>query len=379
MGDRARDRAQANPGTQQGMPGGPAQTPDYSRVDMITTWDGKKKPYYYKGLAGDPPGASSMPGVQSAVQNGPVRADGLGSAGGPTPPQMSDFAYGGRSQSQWDLVADEYKKRAAIAPDFSLSDASRGMMGDAAARYLALANGEGPSLAQAQLQAGTDKSIAAQMAMANSQRGGALQQASALRGAQLGGQQMLADHANRAAQLRAQEQLSALAGYGGMAGQMRGLDLSQAGMGADVALRSRAGNDAMVQGAYGHGMSAAQLEQVGRMGYAGLKGSMAIQKYIGDQNARVGVQTNAATNATTQRGQDMHIVETAIGTAVVVGGVIVGYLTLNGSNKKGGNTTDPSGNHSMGGGGAADAGNLADDGSSYYDAPGSNFNGQGQF
>lgn len=69
----------------------------------------------------------------------------------------------------------------------------------------AAASGQGPSAAQAQMQAGTDQAIRAQMAMAGS-RGF---NPAALRGAQMQGAEMLQTSANQAAQLRAQEQQAA--------------------------------------------------------------------------------------------------------------------------------------------------------------------------
>jgi hypothetical protein len=69
----------------------------------------------------------------------------------------------------------------------------------------AAAAGQGPSAAQAQMQAGTDQAIRAQMAMAGA-RGF---NPAAMRGAQMQGAEMLQTSANQAAQLRAQEQQAA--------------------------------------------------------------------------------------------------------------------------------------------------------------------------
>jgi hypothetical protein len=67
------------------------------------------------------------------------------------------------------------------------------------------AAGKGPSAAQAQMQAGTDQAIRAQLAAAGS-RGF---NPAAMRGAQMQGAEMLQTSANQAAQLRAQEQQAA--------------------------------------------------------------------------------------------------------------------------------------------------------------------------
>jgi hypothetical protein len=86
----------------------------------------------------------------------------------------------------------------------------------------AASQGQGPSAAQAQLQAGTESNIRAAMAMAASQRGGSRSGAAraAIGSAGLANQQQ----ANQSAQLRAQEMQAAYGLMGQTAGQIRDSD-----------------------------------------------------------------------------------------------------------------------------------------------------------
>lgn len=91
------------------------------------------------------------------------------------------------------------------------------------------AAGKGPSLAQMQLQKGTDQNISQAMAMGQSQRGaGQAGMLKSIQGQQAGiGQGM----ANDAGMLRLQEQMQAQNQLGQIAGQTRGQDQGWAGMG----------------------------------------------------------------------------------------------------------------------------------------------------
>lgn len=96
----------------------------------------------------------------------------------------------------------------------------------------AAAQGQGPSAAQAQLQAGLDQSIAAQMAAGASGGGGA----AALRGAQQQAGLMQQQAANQAAQLRAQEQQQAMALFGNLATQQDQLAAQRAAQAGGLSL-----------------------------------------------------------------------------------------------------------------------------------------------
>lgn len=119
---------------------------------------------------------------------------------------------------------------------------------------------QGPSAAQAQLQQGTDRTMAANLALANSGRGMG-DSAEAMRRAQFANSTALSETANNAAQLRAQEdaqyrqqQLSALGAaqdaYSGVRGAdlgARGQSQGQAQAGVQAELQQRGMNDSMQQ------------------------------------------------------------------------------------------------------------------------------------
>jgi hypothetical protein len=119
-----------------------------------------------------------------------------------------------------------------------------GALGDAKAGFDALAAGEGPSLAQAQLEAQSGKNIAAQMALAGQARGGNLN--AVTQGAQATGAGMMLQTNQQLAEQRMAEQLAAMNASAGMAGQMAGMSsdrqLGMMGMGQQ-ALGQQVSND----------------------------------------------------------------------------------------------------------------------------------------
>lgn len=88
------------------------------------------------------------------------------------------------------------------------------------------AKGQGPSAAQAQLQAGRDQAIKTSMALAGSARGPNIGAAQV--GASTAATQATQGAANQAAQLRAQEQQAAMSQLGGVLGGMRQQTLGEA-------------------------------------------------------------------------------------------------------------------------------------------------------
>lgn len=98
-----------------------------------------------------------------------------------------------------------------------------------------MAQGNGPSLARTTLQQGTDQAIAANQAIANSARGGALglAQGQLLASNQSG--QVLANRQAQANQIAMQEQQAALNGMISIAVQRRAQDLQLAGLSAQQA------------------------------------------------------------------------------------------------------------------------------------------------
>lgn len=104
------------------------------------------------------------------------------------------------------------------------------------------ANGQGPSAAQAQLQAGTDASISSALALAHSGRGGS--SSVAMKNALMQNGQTMQAASNQAAQLRAQEQQQARGQLAGVLDSSRGADIgvatSQAGLNQGAALQNSA-------------------------------------------------------------------------------------------------------------------------------------------
>lgn len=109
----------------------------------------------------------------------------------------------------------------------------------------AAASGQGPSAAQAQLRAGVDQAIAAQMAAGASAGGGA----AALRGAQQQAGLMQQQAANQAAQLRAQEQQQAMALFGNLATQQDQLAAQRAAQAGGLSLGAQELSGAQKQAA----------------------------------------------------------------------------------------------------------------------------------
>lgn len=141
-------------------------------------------------------------------------------------------ANGGQHMAQWQGgVQDAAAARMAQMQGLA-------SMQDVANAYKNMYQGNGPSLAALQLQRGLQQSQAAQASMAAGARGGGANLAAAqLAASTMAGQQAAATNEAQA-QVRAQEQLAAMSGwgnaasqYGAMAGQMRGGDLSGANMG----------------------------------------------------------------------------------------------------------------------------------------------------
>jgi hypothetical protein len=103
--------------------------------------------------------------------------------------------------------------------------AAMGAQNDAMGMYKNMAEGNGPSVAEAQQQQGLTQAIAAQQAAAAQAGGGNLQGQMRQGGAV--GSAMQMEGINSAAQLRAQEQQAAMAGYAGMGNQMAGQGMEQ--------------------------------------------------------------------------------------------------------------------------------------------------------
>lgn len=197
----------------------------------------------------------------------------------------SAAAQGSQLLDQRSAQAQLFNDRAVQQGDFGAQNQSLGQLGGLEAT-------QGPSAAQAQLQAGTNQALASQIALARSGRGlGG--NAGAMGLAQGNAAGIQANQATSAAQLRAQEdaawrqrQAANLTNVAGMQGQQ-----SQANLGA--AVQGRGQNDAMYQGLLGMGQDAWQSGTA-----AGLQGyGLGMQGY--------GASLDAQRLATDIRGQEM--------------------------------------------------------------------------
>jgi hypothetical protein len=123
----------------------------------------------------------------------------------------------------------------------------------------AQAAGQGPSVAQQQLQQGTDRNMAGALGLVASQRGMNPGAAARLAGNQLAGINQQA--AGQATTARLQEQLAAQQGLAGVSGQMRGQDLDMAGQNAQLSQQAGQFN----AGQYNQVLAQAQAAQQARI------------------------------------------------------------------------------------------------------------------
>ena len=102
---------------------------------------------------------------------------------------------------------------------------SRDTMGEGLGYYRDMIEGEGPSVAEEQMRAGSEANIRGQIQAQATGRGGNMAATQQIAAGQAAGQGM--EMNQQAAALRAQEQQAAMAGFSGVAGQMAGMDLEQ--------------------------------------------------------------------------------------------------------------------------------------------------------
>lgn len=175
----------------------------------------------------------------------------------------------------------------------------RGTQQNLVGQLEAQAAGQGPSLAQSQLQTATDRNIAQQAALAASGRGRTAGQG--MRAAQMGAATANQQAAKQAAELRMQEQMQARQQLAGVASDARSQDIglasSQAGLSqqANLAnqqatLQNRAQQDAMSQ-FYNQGIVGLnQYDKNSNMALEQLKG----QQFIAAQDAKYNAYESAA-------------------------------------------------------------------------------------
>lgn len=113
---------------------------------------------------------------------------------------------------------------------------NRGNMQNLANQYALMASGQGPSLAQGQLQQATDQNISNAMALGAAQQGQGLGYASALRNIADQSAAARQQQAAQSAMIRNYEQMQGMQGQGALYGQMGGMDLQRQGMEGQNAL-----------------------------------------------------------------------------------------------------------------------------------------------
>jgi len=236
-------------------------------------------------------------------------------------------------------------------PNFRSSDQALNRAGALGSQLTGLESTEGPSAAQAQLQAGLNQSQASNLAMARSGRGFG-GSAAAQFGAQAQNAAAGQNAVNQSAALRAQEtaawrarqaqNLGAAAGIqtnigGQQTGQealaaqtalgRAGIGMNQQQLGAQTALQQQQQNDAMTQGLYGLGVNAQQAG--GQLGLQGLMGGAGIAQQGMGQNIAA-QQTGIGQNIGAQQtGQQQNIGALGQAADTQLGGLAQGGQLIN--------------------------------------------------
>lgn len=233
-------------------------------------------------------------------------------------------AYGGANNT-----AQQYSDRGAAAQsrqgiqvdrtltnqDRGLGMQSRGQSADALGLMRDAAYGRAPSAAQLQMGQGVNDSIAAQMAMANSARGGGGNIALAQRQAASQGAAMQQQGVAQSAQLRAQEMAQARGAYSQAAVSQRAQDLQAQGLDAQSAMQQAALEDAQ----------RARNDQY-QLGYEGL-GASAVNNQLSADTARYGADKGVSIAQSQQNAQ-------TAGATMATVGTVLGGLAMSGSDAR---------------------------------------------
>jgi hypothetical protein len=242
--------------------------------------------------------------------------------------QRDDFTYGGVNQGQWNQAAGQAANRVGPGTNYDQAMQARqmqlaglGQMQQSRGMWEQAAMGNGPSAAQAQLRAGVDQGIAAQMAAANSMAGGGLARAGAMQQAREAGAGMMAGHANQAAQLRANEMNQARMGlsqadqmYGGQLSQLAGQDTQRAQFLTQTEMQQRQMNDQAMMGLYGLGHQASMADLGGRQAFATVQGQTDFATQQANANLDLGHQA-----------QEMQAITNVAGAALSGGAGLAGW------------------------------------------------------
>lgn len=168
------------------------------------------------------------------------------------------YQMGSQFTDQYGNVAAGQAGRSAAQMDTTQSGQMRSGQQDLLDMLSASARGEGPSVAEMQLQQGQARNVAAGQAMAASQAGvnPALAQRNAMQGV---GQSNMATN-QQAAMLRAQEMERSRAAYGQQLGAVRGQDMSIEQQNLQAQIQQQQMNDDMVKFYEDQGLSRDQAE-----------------------------------------------------------------------------------------------------------------------
>lgn len=151
-----------------------------------------------------------------------------------------DVAHGIGSGLQhfwdWATKAPQVAQATPYQFDWTNVNQTLGRENTLADKYLQMAAGNGPSLAQGQLQQATDQNINQAMALGAAQQGQGLGYASALRNIADQSAAARQQAAGQSALIRNQEQMQGMAGAGSLLGQIAGQGFTQQGMGQGNAL-----------------------------------------------------------------------------------------------------------------------------------------------
>ncbi len=225
-------------------------------------------------------------------------------------PTPNELYYGGRVEAADEDInrarqrGDAAAGRTAYQTDFTQSNQSRADQVGALGLLRNAAEGNAPSRAEIAGNAAMDKSLQNTLAVAGSARGGAANQAAAMRGAQTGMAGQRGQMTQGIAAERAAEMAQARHGYAGAATAQRQTDLGAAGMQQQSELYQRGLNQGQEQFYEGQAQRTREDE---------LNANLQRQQMADTRGANWRQQTNQESQQDYQKGKD--IVSTVLGAA----------------------------------------------------------------
>lgn len=306
-------------------------------------------------LAGAGQPASFQTGTQFAAQNNarpqPINTAGLGAVNTNTASQLgAAYQVGGVGNVAGRLGSAPQVGQVGNVSTGSAPQAVTGQLGNLGlnnqnqASFIDRTNQfldrpDGPSVAESQLQSAQADNMANLIGAARSGRGGAGDQAQALRDAMSAGSGIMSETAGQMATLRANEEdmrrnreLNAIGLGGQMSQAQRGQDLSFRGQD----LQALQGDQSTSLGARGQDLNASLANQSTQLGLEQLRGQLGISArgqdlsaLQGDQSTALGLQDIGARTAVTQRGQNLSALQGDQGAQLGVRGQNLGASTAN--------------------------------------------------